>query len=171
MPCSLKRQEVTAMRLFQSVVRSCLAGLFLLVAVVEVAWTQATSPAPAPDSDPGYGLLAFVCVIALLVMVGAAVKLYDMKRKREDEAVAIQARLSDTLLTEPALALLPVTPTVRRPLGWHAQAVITLAGTVPTRALRDAVLQLVNREAASLADNYRIEDRLLVDPRVSRRAA
>jgi len=157
------------MRLLQRLIRSCLAGLFLLVAVVEVAWTQATSP--APDSDPGYGLLALVFVIALLVMVGAVVKLYDMKRKREDEAVAIQARLSDTLLTEPTLALLPVTPTVRRPLGWHAQAVITLAGTVPTRALRDAVLQLVNREAASLTDSYRIEDRLLVDPRVSRRAA
>ncbi|HUO64546.1 MAG TPA: hypothetical protein VMT97_12620 [Terriglobales bacterium] len=66
------------MRLLQRLIRSCLAGLFLLVAVVEVAWTQATSP--APDSDPGYGLLALVFVIALLVMVGAVVKLYDMKR-------------------------------------------------------------------------------------------
>lgn len=135
------------------------------------AWAQATSPAAAPDSDPGYGLLAFVFVIALLVMVGTAVKLYDMKRRRENQAVAIQARLSDALLTEPALAHFPVAPTVRVPLGRHAQAVITLAGAVPTRAFLDATLQLVNREAASLTDNYRIEDRLLVDPRVSRRAA
>jgi hypothetical protein len=171
MPCSLKGQEVTAMRLFQSLIRVSVTTLFVLLAVVEVAWTQATSPVPAPESGPGYGLFAFVFVVALLVMTGVAVKMYDMKRKREDEAVALQARLSDALLTEPSVAHLPITPTVRIPFGRHAEAVITITGTVPTPAHRDAVLQLVNREAAALASKYRIEDRFVVDTRMSRRAA
>jgi hypothetical protein len=171
MQCSLKGQEVTAMRPFQRLIRSSLVGLFVLLAAVEVAWTQATSPVPPPESGPGYGLFAFVFVVALLAMTGMAVKLYDMKRKREDEAVAIQARLSDALLTEPSLAHLPITPTVHIPFGRHGQAVIILTGTVPMSVFRDAVLQLVNREAASLTDNYRIEDRLVVDTHMARRAA
>jgi hypothetical protein len=171
MQCSLQGQEVTAMRLFQGLLRFSVTTLFVLLAAVEVAWTQATSPIPAPENGPGYGLFAFVFVVALLVMTGIAVKLYDMKRKREDEAVALQARLSDALLTEPSVAHLPVTPTVRMPFGRHAQAVITITGTAPTPAHRDAVLQLVNREAATLASNYRIEDRLVVDTHMSRRAA
>ena len=159
------------MRPFQSLIRSSLAGLFVLLAVVEVAWTQATTPVPNPENGPGYGLFAFVFVVALLAMTGIAVKLYDMKRKREDEAVALQARLSDALLIEPLLAHLPITPTVRIPFGQHGQAVITITGTVPMPWFRDAVLQLVNREAAPLTYNYRIEDRLVVDTHMSRRAA
>lgn len=155
------------MRLFQSLIRSSLAGLFVLLAVVEVAWAQATSPAPGP----GYGLFAFVFVIALLTMTGLAVKLHDMKRKSEDEAVALESRLSDALLTERWLARLRITPTVHVPFGRRGQALITLSGTVPTQALREAILQLVRREAAAMTDNYQIEDQLFVDPLMSRRAA
>jgi len=154
------------MRLF----RFSLAGLFMLLAVVEVAWTQATSPATA-ETGAGSGLFALVFVVGLLAIAGIAVKLYDMKRKREDEGVVLQSRLSDALLTEPSLARLPITPTVHVPLGPRAQAVIALTGTVPTPALHDAVLGLVIREATFPRGNCRIEDRLFVDTLMSRRAA
>jgi len=166
MRCSPEGQEVTVMRLF----RFSLAGLFALLAVVEVAWTQATSPAAA-DNGAGSGLFALVFVVGLLAIAGIAVKLYDMKRKREDEGVALQARLSDALLTEPSLARLPITPTVHVPLGPRPQAVIALTGAVPTPALHDAVLGLVIREATFPRGNCRIEDRLFVDTLMSRRAA
>jgi len=159
------------MRLFQNCIRFSLAGLFVLLAVVEVAWPQATSPAAAPENSAGNGLFAFVFVIGLLVFTGIAVKLHDMKRKREDEGVALQARLSDVLLAEPSLAHLPITPTVHIPFGPRAQAVISLTGTVPTPALREAVLHLVIREAAFPRGSYRIEDRLFVDTLMSRHAA
>ena len=171
MPCTPEGQEVTAMRAFQISIRFTLAGLFVLLAVVEVAWTQATSPAAASENGAGSGLFALVFVIGLLAIIGIAVKLYDMRRKREDEGVALKARLSDALLTEPSLARLPITPTVHVPLGPRAQAVIALTGTVPTPALHDAVLGLVIREATFPRGNYRIEDRLFVDTLMSRRAA
>jgi hypothetical protein len=159
------------MRLVQNCIRFSLAGLFVLLAVAEVAWTQATSPAAAPENSAGSGLFAFVFVIGLLALTGIAAKLYDMKRKREDEGVALQARLSDALLTEPSLAHLPITPTVHVPFGPRAQAVIILTGTVPTPALREAVLRLVIREATFPRGSYRLEDRLFVDTLMSRRAA
>jgi len=166
MRCSPEGQEVTVMRLF----RFSLAGLFALLAVVEVAWTQATSPAAA-DNGAGSGLFALVFVVGLLAIAGIAVKLYDMKRKRESEGVALQSQLSDALLTEPSLAHLPVTPTVPVPFGPRPQAVIALTGAVPTPALHDAVLGLVIREATFPRGNCRIEDRLFVDTLMSRRAA
>jgi len=159
------------MRIFQSFIRTSLAGLFVLLAVVEVAWTRATSPATPSENSAGDGLFALVFLIGLLAITGIAVKLYDMKRKREDEGVALQARLSDALLTEPSLAPLPITPTVHVPFRPRAQAVIALTGTVPTPAQREAVLRLVIREATLPQSNYRIEDRLFVDTLMSRRAA
>lgn len=159
------------MRLFQSCIRFSLAGLFVLLAAVEVAWTRATSPAAASENSAADGLVALVFVVGLLAITGIAVKLYDLKRKREDEGVALQARLSDALLTEPSLAHLPITPTVHVPFRPRAQAVIALTGTVPTPALREAVLRLVLREATFPRGNYRMEDRLFVDTLMSRRAA
>jgi hypothetical protein len=155
---------------FQNCIRVGLAGLFVLLAVVEVAWTQATSPPPPPENGAGSGLFAFVFVLGLLTVTGIAVKLYDMRRKRENEGVALQARLSDALLTEPSLAHLPITPTVHVSSWPGAQAVITLTGTVPTPALHEAVLRLVTREATFPRGGYRIEDRLFVDTLMLRAA-
>jgi hypothetical protein len=156
---------------FQNCIRISLAGLFVLLAVVEVAWTRGTSPAAASENSAGDGLVALVFVIGLLAITGIAVKLYDVRRKREDEGVALQARLSDALLTEPSLARLPITPTVHVPFRPRAQAVIALTGKVPTPALREAVVRLVIREATFPRGNYRLEDRLFVDTLTSRRAA
>jgi hypothetical protein len=167
------------MTLIQRFVRASLAALFVLLAVVEAAWTQATSapaplsapPAATPEGGASNGLVAFAFVVGLLLITGIVVKVYDMKRKREDEAVALQARLSDAMLTEPSLAGLPITPTVEVPFGWHPQAVVTISGTVPTPELRAAALQLGLREMAPMRSEYRIEDRLFVDRMMARRAA
>jgi len=60
------------MRAFQISIRFTLAGLFVLLAVVEVAWTQATSPAAASENGAGSGLFALVFVIGLLAITGIA---------------------------------------------------------------------------------------------------
>ena len=70
------------MKSLQSMVRASLATLFASLAMVEVAWPQTTfsGQVNAPASGR-YGFLAFGFVIGLLVLVGVAVKLFDMKRK------------------------------------------------------------------------------------------
>jgi hypothetical protein len=159
------------LRPFQRLIRFGLAGLFMVLAVVEVAWTQAMSPIPAPENGLGHGLFAFVFLVALLALTLITAKLHYMKRRREDQAVALQARLFDVLFTEPLIAHFPIMLTVRVPFVRYPQAEIMLTGIVPTPALREAVLRLVHREVASLVDTYRIEDCLVVDTEMLRRAA
>ena len=158
------------MKRLQSLFGAGLAVVFMLLAMVEVAWPQPKSPM-AGEAVGGYGFIAFLCVMVLLVAVGIAVKVYDMKRKRDDEGLALQSRLSDAMLSDPALAGVPVTPTVYVPLSRRGQVVITLTGAVPSPARRESVLELVSRVASPIETNYQIEDRLIVDPRMVRRAA
>ena len=160
------------MKPLQSMVRASLATLFASLAMVEVAWPQTTfsGQVNAPGSGR-YGFLAFGFVIGLLVLVGVAVKLFDMKRKREDEGVALQSRLSDALLTDPSFAGLPITPTVHVPFSRSSATVVTLTGTVPSPWIREAALEVIRREAAALMSDTRIEDRMVVDPLIMRRAA
>jgi hypothetical protein len=157
------------MKSLQTLIRGGLGALFLLLAEIEIAWPQATTS--VPERSATYGFLAFAVVVGLLVVVGLGVKLYDVKRKREDEGVALQSRLSDTLLTDPMLAGLPITATVHMPFRRSAPAVITVTGAVSSPALREAALALMAREADALHGNQEIEDRLIVDPLIMRRAA
>ena len=165
-------KEVTTMKTLQSISRAGFATLFALLGMVEVGWPQTTFSGQVNTPGSGhYGFLAFLFVVGLLVLVGVAVKLFDVKRKREDEGVALQSRLSDALLTDPSFAGLPITPTVHVPFSRSAPAVIRMTGTVPSPWIRGAALELIRREAASLMGNTRIEDRLVVDPLIMRRAA
>ncbi len=158
------------MRSLQGLIRSGLAGVFVLLALVEFAWPQSMSPGPAAESEPIFLVFALAFVIALAI-VGFVLMLHGIKRKREDEAVALQARFSDALVGEPSLARLPIIPTVRVPFGRYPQAVIMLTGVVPTPVLREGVLQFVKLEAAFLTDSYRIEDRLVVTSQRTRQRA
>jgi hypothetical protein len=168
------------MNSLQSVIRAGLTAMVMLLAVVEVAWPQTTSRAPSAPvpSAPvpsegvgGYGLVAFLLIMGLIIAVGVAVKLYDVKRKREDEGVALQSRLSDAFLSDPSLAGYAVTPTVHVPFSQRSPITMTLTGTVPSGAKRDRAMQLVKQVAVPYEGNYEIEDRLLVDPQLMRRAA
>jgi hypothetical protein len=109
-------------------------------------------------------------VVVLLIAVGVMVKLYDLRRKREDEAVALQARLSDALLAEPSLSSLPLVPTVRIPMR-GSPATIEIVGTVPRPELRQAAVDLVVREVARSVKSYRVDARISIDPMMQRRAA
>jgi hypothetical protein len=160
--------------------RAGMAAILALLATVQIAWPQTTSPVPpalpVPSSPPyessgTYGLLAFALVVGMLVVVGTGVKLYDLKRKREDEGVALQSRLSDLIFTEPSVAGLPLTPSVHVPLARRSPVVITLTGSVPSPALREVIIERVDREAASVRRNHRIEDRIIVAPLMWRHAA
>jgi hypothetical protein len=144
-------------------------------------WAQisrgpAMSPAVSPESTPNVvdGLAGLFVAAALIVLLAASIlvaKAYDLSRKRERQAVSLEARISNSLRADPSLSRLPVVPTVRIPLWRGSPVIIAMTGSVPRSQLRRAALELALREAGRRARTYRLEDRILVDPAMARRAA
>jgi hypothetical protein len=173
---ALSAQEVDAMsRICQMTgTRAVLAAAGALCMTASAAWAQVSpTPAPVPSPEMTNGSGAFMVaalVVVLLIAVGVMVKLYDLRRKREDEAVALQARLSDALLAEPSLSSLPLVPTVRIPMRGSPVSV-EIVGTVPRAELRQAAIDLVVREAARSVKSYRVDARISIDSMMQRRAA
>jgi hypothetical protein len=104
-------------------------------------------------------------------VLGALIKMMDLKRKRESEAVVIQARISDAVLRDPRLFSLPITPTAHVPLWKGTPVTVEVAGQVPSEDLRQAALNLIDREASQLGSEVRVESRVGVVPTMARRSA
>jgi hypothetical protein len=139
-----------------------------LLAAPAAALAQApTTPLPttptATAEGGGAGLVGVVAaLIGLIIVVGLIVKFYDAKRKREEEGVVLQARLSDALLLHPSLARMPVVASVHMPLWRGSPPVVELKGTVSNQAAREIAIQVVERELDGF--NARLEDEIFVDP-------
>ncbi len=127
--------------------------------------TGGASPTPAPaSSTPGGAIAVGVVVVAVLLAIGIGVKLYDLKRKREDEVLSLQAQISDALLLDPSLAGLPITAFASGSLWRRSPVVIAVTGPVPAPEVRDAVMRLVERELSRRHPGARADDRIVVDP-------
>src|ERR1700730_10551786 len=172
----LSAQEIDAMSRIcrMTGTRAALAAAGALCMTARAAWAQVNpTPAPMPSPEMTNGSGAFMVaalVVVLLIAVGVMVKLYDLRRKREDEAVALQARLSDALLADPSLSSLPLVPTVRIPMR-GSPVTVEIAGTVPRPEFRQAAVALVVREAARSVKSYRVDARISIDSNMQRRAA
>jgi hypothetical protein len=135
-----------------------------------IAWAQSSAAAPATGAAPAAGAtsgggsaaLGFLVILGLLVLVGVAVKLYDRKRKRDAEAVHLQAQVSDALMRDTRLAGLVLTPTAHVATWGNGPATIDIAGEVPDPTMRDIVLRVAREEAARLRPDVQIMDRLSV---------
>ncbi len=149
-----------------------LLALFVLGPFGGLARAQAPAPPPTPatPAPAGGALWAIGIIIALLVVVGLAVKLFDLRRKREAEAVQLQAQISDALLRDPAFFGLPVVANADVPLT-GGPARIEIVGQVPNEAIREAVLRLAHHEASRIRADFTIEDRLAVAPTLERHVA
>ncbi len=159
-------------------------SLLVLVAFPGIVWAQAATapgaPAAAPAvENPGLSLSDDVYTMALLILAGilvlglgvACLELWDLQRKRDDEAVQLQAQIGDALLRDRTLARFPVAPTVHIPMRRRATATIELHGQVPTTELRQTVLRVAEQEAARILQAFRIQDHITVDATVSAHAA
>ena len=151
-------------------------------AVVRNAFAQMTPPAPipAPMGAPGAGapvgdnsgiVMALVLMGGLLVLVGIGVKIWDMKRKREAEAVHLQSQLSDALLREADFFGLAITPTVHASMRHSVPMTIEITGQAPSPTVRDAALRIVRDEATRMGCDFVIEDRIEIRPDSVRRIA
>lgn len=164
------------MKPFHRAVFRNLASVLGLSAIMAVpGWAQSLAPAPssAPAASDGgaAGTAVAVVLLGLLVVIGVTVKLFDMKRKRDDEAAALQARISDALLTDRSFSHLALTPSVQAPLRRRGLLTVIVSGLVPTPELREAAIQLVMRKMEESQASFRVEDRIVVDPMMSRHAA
>jgi hypothetical protein len=120
-----------------------------------------TAGAPAAADGSGW-IVASALVVGLLVIIGVLVKFYDLRRKREAEAVHLQAQISDALLRDPNLFGLPVAATAHAPLWRGTPVTIELTGEVPDPAVREAVMRIASSEALRIRPDVKIEDRLSV---------
>jgi hypothetical protein len=157
----------------------------MLLALTSLAFTGIASAqtAPLPSSPPGApppspaGSDVSTWVIAalfvgLVLALAIAVKIVDLRRRRADESVALQARLADALLVDRSLIGATVTPTVHVPMSRSAPIVLEVAGDVPSPELKDLVLQRVKQEVSPTgARPIQIQDRLLVRSPIFPRAA
>jgi hypothetical protein len=142
---------------------SCAAILGGLVPVD--VWAQVpaqTSGAVAGAGTTGnvVALLGVVAAFVVAIVVGA--KVLDLKRKRETEAVRLQAQVADALFREMPIGELSVTPTARVPFWSGSPATIELAGWVRTSDLHDAVLRLARSEAMRVRQDVVVNDRVAV---------
>ena len=110
-------------------------------------------------------------VLLVLVSIGVAVKVFDHKRKREEEAVSLQSQISDALLLDRSLVGLPITAVASSSRWDRGPVVIAITGTVPTPEQREAVMRLVGQELSRRPTIARIEDRLVVDPLMQKQTA
>src|SRR5262245_40723476 len=138
------------------------------VLVAREAWAQAaplpsTAPTAASPADGGTGFIAAaIVIVALLVVIGVIVKLFDLKRKRSAEEVQLQAQISDALLREQNIFRLPITPTAHVPFLTGSPATVEVSGEVPSAELRDTVIRLVRNEATRIRQDVEVEDHLFV---------
>lgn len=159
--------------------RAALFTTALSLASWKTGWAQGITPqAPAPSPSAGATqsgamttVVVVASVIAVLVVLGVLIKLLDLKRKRDGEAIVVQARISDAILRDPRLFSLAITPTAHVPLWTGSPVTVDLTGHVPSEDLRRSAVEMVEREAAQLGSDIRIESKITVEPAMARQSA
>ncbi len=147
-----------------------LAVMLVLSFLVPVAWAQTESPPTPWIGESKAELILILLSIGVLVLVAGA-KAIDLKRKREDDAVRLQAQISDALLRDRRLASLPVAATVQLPVWTGSPPRIEMCGQVPTAELWQAVRHVAEEEASRTLEAFHIDDRIAVVPSVRARSA
>ena len=143
---------------------------FPVRAAAQTTGADSSSTTPPPSSWGG-SVAILAVVLLVLVSIGVAVKVFDHKRKREEEAVSLQSQISDALLLDRSLVGLPITAVASSSLWDRGPVVIAITGTVPTPEQREAVMRLGGQELSRRPTIARVEDRLVVDPLMQKQTA
>jgi hypothetical protein len=153
-------------RLLRAVERGCgVAGILVATATVVASVEEVNtgmhygSLAQTPSASLGRVLVTF---LALLAIMAATVKVYDLRRKRMAASIALQAQLSDAVFRDAVLVQLSVTPTVHVPFWTGSPAKITISGVIQSEARRGVVKRIFEQEAFRIRPDFHIEDRLIV---------
>ena len=120
----------------------------------------------------GSGFIALVAAGFVVLLVIAVVgRLLDLRRRREDEALGLQSRVSDALMLEPGLTGLAVTANMHVPLWPRKAPTLEIVGRVPTPDQHELAAKVALRTLADHAERVRVEDKAWVDPVMREHAA
>jgi len=139
-------------------------------------WARSTLPSVTLNSPPiaAEDFAWLFLAGAVIVLLGAAMllaKLYDLHWRREAKSTALEARIAESLLRDPSFLHLPVVATVHIPFWRGSPITVEMTGSVPRPELRQALLELALREGKARAGTVCLEDRIVVDPAMKKRAA
>lgn len=108
------------------------------------------------------GLMVGLLAIVLGVLLALGAQGIAIKRKRDAEAVRLEAGISEALRRDRALDCFPIIPIARIPLWRGSPAIIEMYGGVPAPELREAALQVAAQEASRIRSDFRIHDRMAI---------
>lgn len=111
--------------------------------------------------------IGIVLILAVLV-IG---RLVDWRRRRAEEALGLQTRVSDALMADPDLAETTASPVARVAMWPGAPLILEIRGSVASPEARDAAIRIALRVLADQPGRVSLEDRLWVDPAALRHAA
>ena len=141
----------------------------LIGAVVRDAWAQGL-PTPGPGSPAGEGSPVvgpvIILGVALLGVLILTVAISDMRRKRRNQAVAIESQISDALMREPRLTGAVLTPIAHVPMTGGGVPTVEIRGEVDFPDLREIAVRVVRQELIRFHSEGRVEDRIFVSPPV-----
>jgi len=122
------------------------------------------------NGGTGFIPLVFAGVVVLLA-IAVVGRLLDLRRRREDEALGLQSRVSDALMLEPGLSGLPVTANMHVPLWPRKPPTLEIVGRVPTPDQHELAARVAMRTLAERAEQVVVEDKVWVDPVMREHAA
>ena len=122
------------------------------------------------NGGPGFIPLVIAGVLVLLA-IAVVGRLLDLRRRREDEALGLQSRVSDALMLEPGLSGLPVTANMHVPLWPRKPPTLEIVGRVPTPDQHELAARVAMRTLAERAEQVVVEDKVWVDPVMREHAA
>src|SRR5262245_2114747 len=130
----------------------------------------ATPPAGGVAASGSSGaIFAVLALVVVFVILAVSVKLSDQGRRRREEGVALEARLSDALMLDASLSNSPIVASVHMPLFRKYPPVVEVNGKAPTQEVKAIALLGTERELAGREAG--IEDHVVVDPRLFRHVA
>ena len=162
---------------------SAAMAIFLIGITNGPVWAQEVGTAPPAPSFLGAphgltpsgqqpqvlaALVAFAVTAAVLIAIA---KLVDLRQKRADATIVLEATIRNALLEDPACIRSSVDPIVHIPFWRGSPARIEMHGQVPSRQLEEAALLLAAQAAASVRPDFSIENRLTLALPAGRRAA
>ena len=155
--------------------------LLILAAALapRVARAQGTNPSATPPMAGGlpggseqHDFLALAAVIAVTAAVLVLIaKTMDYRRKRSEEAVQLEVRISDALLEERAFVRSSVAPTVHVPFWGGSPAMVELRGEVPSRQLAESAARIAFKAASRIRQDFLIDNHIAVMPSAADAAA
>ena len=107
-----------------------------------------------------------ILIVALLAGLVLAVRVMDLRRKRQAQATAIEGQISDALMGDPRLAGTVLTALAHVPLSTHSAPTVEVRGEVESPELAETAVRIVRQELLRHHQEGRVEERIFVSPSV-----